>query len=73
MAQDLNGRVAAVTGAASGIGFECAKHMIGAGITVFLVDRDENALAEKCVELGDKAKPLVVDLLDPASVATMMP
>lgn len=73
MAQDLNGKVAAITGAASGIGFECAKHMIAAGVTVFLVDRDEKALKEKCAELGDKAKPLVIDLLNPASVATMLP
>ncbi|NKC51694.1 SDR family oxidoreductase [Ochrobactrum cytisi] len=73
MAQDLNGKVGAVTGAASGIGFECAKHMLEAGMTVFLVDRDEKALNEKCAELGDKAGPLVIDLLNPASVATMMP
>ena len=73
MAQDLKGQVAAVTGAASGIGFECAKHMVEAGMTVFLVDRDENALAEKCAELGDKAKTLVIDLLSPESVATMVP
>ncbi|MBO1042237.1 SDR family oxidoreductase [Brucella pituitosa] len=73
MAQDLNGKVGAVTGAASGIGFECAKHMIEAGMTVFLVDRDEKALKEKCAELGNQAKPLVIDLLNPASVATMMP
>lgn len=73
MAQDLKGQVAAVTGAASGIGFECAKHMVEAGMTVFLVDRDENALAEKCAELGDMAKPLVIDLLSPESVATMVP
>ncbi|OIS94935.1 SDR family oxidoreductase [Brucella cytisi] len=73
MAQDLNGKVGAVTGAASGIGFECAKHMLEAGMTVFLVDRDEKALNEKCAEFGDKARPLVIDLLNPASVATMMP
>lgn len=73
MAQDLKDQVGAVTGAASGIGFECAKHMIEAGMTVFLVDRDEKALQEKCAELGEKAEPLVIDLLNPASVATMMP
>jgi ribitol 2-dehydrogenase len=73
MAQDLKGQVAAVTGAASGIGFECAKHMVEAGMTVFLVDRDEKALKEKCAELGEKAKPLVIDLLSPESVATMVP
>jgi len=73
MAQDLTGKVAAITGAASGIGLECAKHMLNAGMTVFLVDRAEDTLKQKCAELGDRAKPLVVDLLDPASVATMMP
>jgi len=73
MAQDLTGKVAAITGAASGIGLECAKHMLSAGMTVFLVDRAEDTLNQKCAELGDRAKPLVVDLLDPASVATMMP
>ena len=73
MGQDLTGKVAAVTGAASGIGLECAKHMLDAGMTVFLVDRDEATLNKKCAEFGSHAKPLVVDLLDPASVATMMP
>src|SRR5690606_17188697 len=73
MAQDLAGQVAAVTGAASGIGLECAKHMLNAGMTVFLVDRAEDVLKERCAQLGERAKPLVVDLLDPASVATMMP
>ncbi|GGA65328.1 glucose dehydrogenase [Nitratireductor aestuarii] len=73
MAQDLSGQVAAVTGAASGIGLECAKHMLDAGMTVFLVDRAEDALNKVCAELGERAKPLVVDLLNPESVDTMMP
>lgn len=73
MAQDLTGQVAAVTGAASGIGLECARHMLNAGMTVFLVDRAENVLREKCLELGERAQPLIIDLLNPASVATMMP
>lgn len=73
MAQDLTGQVAAITGAASGIGLECARHMLNAGMTVFLVDRAEDVLKQKCAELGDRAKPLVVDLLDRASVSTMMP
>ena len=39
MSDELNGKVAAVTGAASGIGLECARSMLNAGATVFLVDR----------------------------------
>lgn len=73
MAQDLEGKIAAVTGAASGIGLACARYMLAAGATVFLIDRDEQALKAECAALGKKAKPLVVDLLAPASVATVMP
>ena len=73
MAQDLSGKVAAVTGAASGIGFECAKAMLGAGASVVLVDRADDKLKALCAELGPKAIPVVVDLLDKASVAGMVP
>lgn len=73
MAQDLAGKVAAITGAASGIGLECARTMIGAGARVVLIDRDEEALGRACAELGGQAIPLRIDLSDSASVATMMP
>ena len=71
--QELKGKVAAITGAASGIGLACAKTLIGAGARVVLVDRAEEALAKACNELGDNAIPLRIDLTDPKSVATMMP
>ncbi|RWE75859.1 SDR family oxidoreductase [Mesorhizobium sp.] len=73
MAQDLSGKVAAVTGAASGIGLECARAMLAAGARVVLVDRAEDRLKEVVAELGDGAIPLVVDLTNRASVATMLP
>ncbi len=73
MTQDLSGKVAAVTGAASGIGLECARAMLEAGARVVLVDRAADRLREVCDGLGVNATPLVVDLLQPASVATMMP
>lgn len=73
MSEELGDKVAAVTGAASGIGLECAKTMLGAGATVFLVDRAEDRLRGLCKALGPKAIPLVVDLMDPRSVATMVP
>ncbi|MGO6904885.1 SDR family NAD(P)-dependent oxidoreductase, partial [Rhizobium ruizarguesonis] len=38
---DLNGKIAAVTGAASGIGLASTEAMLAAGATVVLVDRDE--------------------------------
>ncbi len=73
MGQELSGKVAAITGAASGIGFECARAMLAAGARVVLVDYAEDKLRDACSELGPQAIPLVVNLLDPKSVAGMMP
>ena len=73
MSENLSGKVAAITGAASGIGLACARALTGVGARVVLVDRDETKLREVCAELGPDAIPLVVDLLDPGSVAAMMP
>ena len=69
----LVGKVAAVTGAASGIGLECAKAFLAEGAQVVLIDMAEERLRTLCAELGPRALPLVVNLTDPASVATMMP
>ena len=73
MSQDMSGRVAAITGAASGIGLECTKAMLAAGARVVLVDYAEDRLKEICAELGEHAIPLVVNLLDPRSVDGMLP
>ncbi len=73
MADGLSGKVAAITGAASGIGLECARAMLAAGARVVLVDYAADKVREVCAELGEGAIPLVVNLLDPASVATMVP
>jgi ribitol 2-dehydrogenase len=73
MGQDLSGKVAAITGAASGIGLACARALLNAGARVVFVDRAEDTLKSLCSELGPNAIPLVVDLTDPRSVATMMP
>ncbi len=73
MESRLAGKVAAITGAASGIGLECARAMIGEGARVVLIDRAADTLETVCRELGERAVPLVIDLADPASVATMVP
>jgi ribitol 2-dehydrogenase len=69
----LNGKVAAVTGAASGIGLECARAMLAEGARVVLIDRAEDKLQSLCKDLGPDAFPLVVDLLDGAQVSAMLP
>jgi len=73
VASELEGKVAAVTGAASGIGLACAEAMIAAGARVVLVDRDEAALSAVCGRHGGAAMPLVIDLLDPQGCAALMP
>ena len=45
MKQDLSGKIAAVTGAASGIGLACATALLKAGAKVFFIDRAEAVLA----------------------------
>ena len=73
MNQPLDGKVAAITGAASGIGLACAQAMLMAGATVALVDRAKDKLDELCEDLGPHAIPVVVDLLDSSSVGGMLP
>ena len=69
---ELKGKVAAVTGAASGIGLASTEAMIAAGAKVVLVDRDEKALRSVCERLGDRAVPLTVDLLDARQCASLL-
>jgi ribitol 2-dehydrogenase len=69
----LSGKVAAITGAASGIGHECSRILIAEGARVVLIDRDEERLNAVCEELGPQAIPLLMDVTDPESVINMMP
>ena len=73
MDQDLSGKVAAITGAASGIGLACAKALLDAGSRVVFVDYSAERLNDVCAGLGAEAIPLVIDLTDRDSVAGMMP
>ena len=73
MSDALTGKTAAITGAASGIGLECARILIENGAQVVLIDRAADRLSALCDELGDAAHPLVVDLLDGRQVSAMLP
>lgn len=68
----LQHKTAAITGAASGIGFASAKAMADAGARVLLIDRDAAALDKACAAIGDHALPLVLDLLDPAQCNSLL-
>ncbi|SFE96507.1 SDR family oxidoreductase [Paracidovorax wautersii] len=70
--ESLKGRVAAVTGAASGIGLACASAMLAAGATVVLIDRDATKLQQICAELGPRALALQLDLLKPQENSAML-
>jgi ribitol 2-dehydrogenase len=60
----LDRKVGAITGGASGFGLETARALVEAGGLVYLLDRDEAALAGACAELGASALPLAIDLFD---------
>lgn len=62
----LTGRVVAVTGAARGIGFQIAQHLIARGAKVAISDIDADALAAAGAQLG-AALTHAFDVTDPAA------
>lgn len=73
MSIELGGKIAAITGAASGIGLATTRALLDAGATVVLVDRNKDALDQLTAELGDRAIAQVTDLLDTDSCNAMVP
>lgn len=57
----LSGRVAAVTGAASGLGLAMSEVLAEAGARTVLIDIDEDALAAAQERIGDSAETLLAD------------
>ena len=73
MSQSLQGKIAVITGAASGIGLATTQALLDQGATVVMVDWNEAALAELTAKLGPKAIAQVTNLLDAESCAAMVP
>jgi NAD(P)-dependent dehydrogenase (short-subunit alcohol dehydrogenase family) len=72
---ELDGKVAVVTGGASGIGLACGHAMARSGAAVSLWDLRQEALDAAVAELKQYARPThtaVVDVSDSASVANAM-
>jgi len=69
--QKITGRVAVVTGAASGIGRATAKHMIERGCAVAAADIDAGGLATLADEVGRSGGTLSTHLVDVANRSQM--
>ena len=71
----FEGKVALVTGAASGMGLATAKAFAASGASVALADRNEQAVrsaAEQLIAQGHNALALVCDVSDDAQVEAMV-
>lgn len=69
----FSGKVAIVTGAASGIGKEISRALVARGATVVMADIDTDKLAESGRELGaDKTETHVVDVTDAQGVESLV-
>ncbi|MFK0386842.1 SDR family oxidoreductase [Agrobacterium sp. NPDC090273] len=73
MSESLQGKIAVITGAASGIGLATTEALLAQGATVVMVDWNEAALKELAGKLGEKAIPQVTNLLDAESCNAMVP
>jgi NAD(P)-dependent dehydrogenase (short-subunit alcohol dehydrogenase family) len=69
--KDLQGKVAVVTGGASGIGKALAKAFLGEGMKVVIADVEKPALDAATKELGGDAMGVVTDVSDPRSVQAL--
>jgi 3-oxoacyl-[acyl-carrier protein] reductase len=68
----LDGKIALVTGASSGIGVGIARALHAQGAHVVLTGRREAELSAVAAELGERASVMPADLNDPAAPAALV-
>ncbi|MCX5384883.1 SDR family oxidoreductase [Streptomyces sp. NBC_00083] len=65
----MNQRIALVTGANKGIGKHIARLLAAEGLTVYVGSRDPGRGQRAAEEIGTGARPLVLDVTDPQTIA----
>ena len=73
MSEKLIGKIAAITGAASGIGLAATEALLAEGATVVMVDRNKQELAKLTEKFGKKSIEQITNLLDTDSCGAMIP
>ena len=71
---ELNGKIAVITGAASGIGLATTKRFLAEGMSVVMVDIEEAVLLREANDLitaGEKVTAIVCDVADASAVFKM--
>ncbi|MCY1274299.1 3-oxoacyl-[acyl-carrier-protein] reductase FabG [compost metagenome] len=68
----LTDKIAFVTGAGQGMGRAMVRHFVEQGATVYAADINEDALAETIQGLGERARAVVCNVADEASVSAAM-
>ena len=72
MTAELEGRVAIVTGGASGIGRACVERLAAEGASVMIADIDLDAATELAATLGDRVDAVATDISDADQVQAMV-
>ena len=65
---DINGKVALITGGASGLGLATAEKLLAAGSKIMLVDLNEDNVKKASESLGDEAAYAIANVTDEDSV-----
>ena len=69
---DLEGKIAVITGGASGIGLACARRLATEGVALVLADVEELALAEAAAGLLDSGAEVLAVPTDVSSLASVV-